>query len=83
MGALGITSSIPLALLTAEVDEVEVLEAVVEAYYVEEEVEDIKEAIMSKNFVEEVMVHLKMELTYQIPSVTLKINSGTNSQTKK
>ena len=83
MGALGITSSIPLALLTAEVDDVEVLEAVVEAYYVEEEVEEINEAIMSKNFVEEVMVHLKMELTYQIPSVTLKINSGTNSQTKK
>ena len=72
----------PLYGVTGSVDEVDVLAAVDEADWVEEELDDTKEAIASVGIVEEVAVHLKIELTSIMSPDTLKTKSGAHSKKK-
>ena len=64
---------------TVETEEVEVSMAEVVAEDVEEDVEEVQEDT-SKDVVEEAVAHMKMELTYQMSPVTLKIQSRPHSQ---
>ena len=49
-------------------------------WYVGEEADEVEEEI-SKEVVEEAVAHVKMELTYHMSPITLKILSGPHSQT--
>ena len=45
--------------------------------------EDSKEAVVAAEVVGEVAVHIKMRFSSQMPPVTLNMNNGPHSQTKK
>ena len=51
-------------------------------WYVGEEAEEVEEEI-SKEVVEEAVAHIKMELTYHMSPITLKMQIGPNSQTRQ
>ena len=64
-----------LAVETAAAEEVDVSMSEVAAEDVEEEVDESEEDT-SKELVEGAAVHMKMEFTYQMSPVTLKVHSG-------
>ena len=69
-----------LALETVAAEEVEVSMEEVVAEDVEEEVYKVEEET-SKEVLEGATAHMKMELTYQMSPITLKIQSGPHSKT--
>ena len=60
-------------------EEVDVSMAEVAAEDVQEDMDEVDE-YTAKQFVEEATAHIKMELTFQMSPVTLKIQSGPHSQ---
>ena len=65
---------------TVSEEEVDVSMSEVAEEDVEEDMDTVEEGT-AKEVVEEAEAHMKMELTYQMPPVTLKIKSGPHSQT--
>ena len=69
-----------LALEAVAAGEVDISMAEAVAEDVEEYLEEVEEDT-SKDFMEGEAAHIKIELTYQMSPVTLKIQSGAHSQT--
>ena len=69
----------PLAVVTAISEEVNVSMVEHAAEEVEEDVDKVKDD-KDKKFVEEAAVHINTDFTSQMPHITLKINSGPHSQ---
>ena len=66
----------PLSEVTTTVEKVDILVAMNEVEYVEEEMDDYKVAIVASEALEELTVHLNMELTSHISPTTSNMNSG-------